>query len=75
MNVDPNDHLPLPEDLPDETIGQLCDYLRHLADAIENRYCARLFNHDHRSYEHKAIAEGRAGEHHLEHLDDNHLPF
>ena len=26
------DHLPLPEDLPDETIGQLCDYLRHLAD-------------------------------------------
>ena len=65
MNVDPNDHLPLPDDLS----------LRDLADAIENRYCARPINHDHRSYERQAIAEGRAGEHPLEHLGDNQLPF
>ena len=75
MNVDPNDHLPLPDDLSDETIAHLCDFLRDLADAIENRYCARPINHDHRSYERQAIAEGRAGEHPLEHLGDNQLPF
>ena len=61
--------------LSDETIPHLCDFLRDLADAIENQYCARLINRDHRSYERQPIAEGRAGEHALEHLGDNQLPF
>ena len=47
---------------------------RDLADAIENRYCARLINHDHRSYERQATAEGRASEHDPEHLDHNQPP-
>ena len=75
MNVDPNDLLSLPEDLPDEATAHLCDFLRDLADAIENRYCARLINYDHCTYERQAIVEERAGEHPLEHLDDNQLPF
>ena len=75
MNVDPNDHLPLPDDLSDAAIAHLCDFLRDLADAIENRYCARLINYDHRGYERQTNAEERAGKPNLEHLDDDHLPF
>ena len=66
MNVDPNDLLLLFEDLSDETIAHLYDFCRDFADAIANRYCARLIDYDHRRYEREAIAEGRAGEHHLE---------
>ena len=75
MNVDPNELLSLPEDLPDEAIVHLCDFLRDLADAIENRYCARLINYDHRGYERQTNAEGRTGKPNLEHLYDDHLPF
>ena len=75
MNVDPNDLLSLLEDLPDETIAHLCDFLRDLADAIENRYCARLINYDHRRYARQTNTEGRYGEHDLEYLDDSQLPF
>ena len=75
MNIDPNDLLSLLEDLPDETIAHLCDFLRDLADAIENRYCARLINYDHRSYQRQATAEERASEHDPEHLDHNQPPF
>ena len=34
--------LPLPDDLSAETVAVLCDVLRDLADAVENRYADRL---------------------------------
>ena len=75
MNIDPNDLLSLLEDLPDETIAHPCDFLRDLADAMENRYCARLINHDHRGYERQATAAGRPSQHDPETLDHNQPPF
>ena len=44
MAHDPNDPLAPLESLPVETIELLLDLLRDLADAIENRHCARLIN-------------------------------
>ena len=44
MAYDPNDPLSPLESLPVETIELLLDLLRDLADAIENRHCARLIN-------------------------------
>ena len=59
---DPIDPLALPDDVTDETIVQLCEVLRDLADAIENRHAARLIDHRRREYERDACAEGRADE-------------
>lgn len=42
--MDPDDPLAPLESLPVETIELLRDLLRDLADAIENRHCARLIN-------------------------------
>lgn len=57
---DPFDPAALPDDASNETIAQLCDVLRDLADAIENRYAARLIAHRRRAYERDACAQGRA---------------
>ena len=37
--------LPLADDLSAETVAALCDVLRDLADAVENRYADRLLVH------------------------------
>ena len=39
-----NDPLAPPEGIPAETIELVIDLLRDLADAIDNRHCARLVN-------------------------------
>ena len=52
--------LPLPDDLPADTVAALCDLLRDLADAVENRYADRLIAHRRRAYERDACAQGRA---------------
>ena len=51
---DPDIRLPLPDDLSAETVNALCDVVRDLADAIENRY----------------ERDVRAGEHHGPHRPD-----
>ena len=58
--------LPLADDLSAETVAALCDVLRDLADAIENRYADRLLVHRRREYERDA----RADEHHGRHRPD-----
>ena len=67
---DPDIRLPLPDDLSVETVTALCDVLRDLADAVENRYADRLLVHRRREYEHDARADGRAREHHGRHRPD-----
>ena len=57
---DPDIRLPLPDDLSVETVAALCNVLRDLADAIENRYADRLLVHRRREHE----RDVRAGEHH-----------
>ena len=42
---DPDIRLPLPDDLAADTVAALCDLLRDLADAVENRYADRLIAH------------------------------
>ena len=63
---DPDIRLPLPDDLSVETVAALCDVLRDLADAIENRYADRLLVHRRREYERYV----RAGDHHGPHRPD-----
>ena len=67
---DPDIRLPLPDDLSAETVAALCDVLRDLADAIENRYADRLLVHRRREYERDARADGLADEHHGPHRPD-----
>ena len=58
--TDPIDPTALPDDVSDDTIARLCEVLRDLANAIENRYAARLIAHRRRVYERDACAQGRA---------------
>ena len=67
---DPDIRLPLPDDLSAETVAALCDVLRDLADAIENRYADRLLVHRRREHERDARADGRDSEHHDRHRPD-----
>lgn len=60
-SFDPELRLPLPDDLPAEAVAALCDVLRDLADAVENRYADRLVAHR-RQCERDASPEGRADE-------------
>jgi len=73
MSIDANDPLSPLENLPVETIAFLCDWLRDLADAIENRHCARLINH-HRNNERQAEQQLHR-EHQLDCFEDDHSPF
>ena len=75
MSVDANDPLSPLENLPVETIALLCDLLRDLADAIENRHGARLINDHHRRNERRANTDGKRGEYHPERFDDDRSPF
>ena len=72
--ADPDIGLPLPDDLSAETVAALCDVLRDLADAIENRYADRLLVQRRREHERRARADGLAGEHHGPGLPDE-TPF
>ena len=63
---DPDIRLPLPDDLSAETVAALCDVLRDLADAVENRYADRLIARR-RQCERDAYAEERAGDKRLRH--------
>ena len=54
---DPDIRLPLPDDLAAEAVGALCDLLRDLADAVENRYADRLIAHRRRDRERDADDE------------------
>ena len=74
MSIDANDPLSPLENLPVETIALLCDWLRGLTDAIENRRCARLINHHHRSNERQAEQQLHL-KHQLNRFDDDHSPF
>lgn len=74
MNADANDPLSSLDNLPVETIALLCDWLRDLADAIENRHCARLINHYHRSNERQAEKRHHR-EYQLDCFDDDRPPF
>ena len=74
MNADANDPLSPLESLPVESIALLCDWLRDLADAIENRHCARLINHYHRSNE-RNDEQRHHREHQLDCFDDDRPPF
>ena len=56
--------LPLADDVHAETVTALCDVLRDLADAVENRYADRVLVHRRRKYERDARAHGLADEHH-----------
>lgn len=75
MTTDLDELLPEPEEIPEETLARLCDFLHDLADAIENRHRARLLAWRRREYERQAIAEARADQQHPEQPDDSHLPF
>ena len=61
---DPDIRLPLPDDLAAEAVAALCDLLRDLADAVENRYADRLITHRPRDRERDADDE-RDDEHDL----------
>ena len=74
MNVDANDPLAPLENLPVETIALLCDWLHDLADAIQNRHCARLINDHHRRNEQQAEQRHRR-EHQLDCFDGDRSPF
>ena len=69
-SLDPDVRLPLPDDLPVATAARLCDVLRDLADAIENRYADRLLAQRRRDYERDACDDGRADEHDLQNHPD-----
>lgn len=71
---DPDIRLPLPDDLAAEAAAALCDLLRDLADAVENRYADRLIAHRRREYERDACDDGRADEHDLR-LNPGEPPF
>lgn len=77
MRIDPGNTLPLPDNLPAETVAQLCDFLRNLADTIESRHAAQLRGYRRHEYEQQAVAEGRDLQRHPEHIDidDDPLPF
>lgn len=75
MTIDLDDLLPEPDELSDETLSRLCDFLHGLADAIENRHCGRLLAWRRREYERQAIAEAHADRHCPDDLDDSELPF
>ena len=62
--------LPLADDLSAETVAALCDVLRDLADAVENRYADRLLVPRRREYERDARADGLADENHGPHRPD-----
>ena len=66
---DPDIRLPLPDDLSAETVAALCDVLRDLADAVENRYADRLVARR-RQCERDASAEEPAGDNRLRHHPD-----
>ena len=74
MNADANDPPSSLDNLPVETIALLCDWLHGLANAIENRYCARLINHYHRSNERQSKQQHHR-EHQLDCFEDDRLPF
>lgn len=74
MSIDAKDPLSPLENLPVETIALLCDWLRDLADAIENRHCARLINHYHRCNEQQAEQQLHR-EHQFDCFEDDHSPF
>ncbi|MDE0223372.1 MAG: hypothetical protein OXJ90_29190 [Spirochaetaceae bacterium] len=67
---DPELRLPLDDDLSAETVSALCDLLRDLADAVENRYAGRLIGHRQRQYERDARADARDTDHDSPHLHD-----
>ncbi len=71
---DPDVRLPFPNDLSAETVTRLCDVLRDLADAIDNRYADRLLAQRRRDYERHACDDARADEHDFRNLPDE-LPF
>ena len=75
MTIDLDDLLPEPEEISEEALSQLCEFLHDLADAIENRHCGRLIAWRRREYERQAIAEAPADQHLPEYLDDSHPPF
>ena len=62
-SLDPDARLPFPDDLSVATVTRLCDVLRDLADAIENRYADRLLTQRRHDYERDACDDGRADEH------------
>ena len=66
---DPDIRLPLPDDLSAETVAALCDVLRDLADAVENRYADRLIARR-RQCERDASAEEPAGDKRPRHHPD-----
>ena len=74
MTADANDPLSPLENLPVETIALPCDWLRDLADAIENRHGARLINDYHRRNEQQA-EQRHHREHQLDCFDDDRSPF
>ena len=59
---DPDIRLPPLDDLPADTVAALCDFLRNLADAVENHYADRLIAHRRREYERDACDDRRADE-------------
>ena len=72
---DPDIRLPLPDDLSVETVAALCDVLRDLADAIENRYADRLLVHRRREHDRGARADGRDSEHRGDRHPPDEPPF
>ena len=42
MTINLDDLLPEPEEISEEALSKLCEFLHDLANAIENRHCGRL---------------------------------
>ena len=75
MTIDLDDLLPEPEEISEEALAQLCEFLHDLADAIEKRHCGRPIARRRREYERQAIADARADELYPDHLEEDEPPF